>query len=180
MRRPHRRGHGHKRPQLSRRHEFWLYCSFGLLLISGAGWLASHYVFPRSGPFGAVANPAEAWWLRLHGAAMIGFLVAFGALLPGHVSRNWRAHLHRRTGGVNVALVTALALSGYGLYYLVGDQARAWTSLLHWGTGLLWMAALALHVILGKRRAASLQHPLRNGPGRKAQHPVRAELHRQT
>ena len=140
------------RPRLSRRQEFWLYLCTAALLLSGLGWLGSHYLFRSSEPFGEIANPAEVWWLRLHGAAVIGFLIAFGALLPGHVTQNWRIREHRGTGGWNVALIVWLALSGYGLYYAVGDATHAWISLLHWGVGLLWLVALVWHVILGKRR----------------------------
>ena len=50
-----------------------------------------------------------------------------------------------------VILVAVLALSGYGLYYLVDDTARAWTSAAHWSLGLLAAAALVLHASLGKR-----------------------------
>src|SRR5579872_6312556 len=117
MKRRHRLGA--LRLRLSRRHEVWLYLSSATLLLSGLGWLCSHFLLRSSGPFGAIANPAEAWWLRLHGAAVIGFLIAFGALLPGHVVQNWRAQVHRGTGGSNVVLIVLLALSGYGLYYAV-------------------------------------------------------------
>lgn len=177
-----KRRHRHRAipPRLSHRHEFWLYLSSGALLLSGLGWLCSHFLWRSSGPFGAVANPAEAWWLRLHGAAVIGFLIAFGALLPGHVVQNWGARLHRATGGSNVALIVLLALSGYGLYYVVGDRMHAWISVLHWGVGLLWLAALAWHVILGKRRVASLQTHRMQKPGcdRARQRPAQASLHR--
>ncbi len=47
-----------------------------------------------------------------------------------------------------------LALSGYGLYYLVDDRQRAVTSALHWVVGLTAGVALTVHVVLGKRLAA--------------------------
>jgi hypothetical protein len=167
-------------PRLSRRHEFWLYVSSAALLLSGLGWLCSHFLLRGSSPFGAIANPAEAWWMRLHGAAVIVFLIAFGALLPGHVVQNWGTRLHRGTGGSNVALIVLLALSGYGLYYVVSDQAHTWISVLHWSIGLLWLAALVVHVVLGKRRVASLHaHRLHTGQfDRALERPVRASLHR--
>ena len=92
--------------------------------------------------------------MRLHGAGVIGFLVVFGALVPGHVVQNWRQRVNRYSGLIVVLIVTALALSGYGLYYLVDDRQRVVTSALHWLVGLTASVALTVHVVLGKRLAA--------------------------
>ena len=91
----------------------------------------------------------------MHGAAVIGFLLAFGALLTIHVPHNWRRHLHRGSGLFLVLAVSLLALSGYGLYYLVSDSSRAWISVLHWAIGLLAAAGLAVHIVLAKRRESA-------------------------
>ncbi len=136
----------------SHQHQRWLYLSGALLLLSGAGWLLSHYGQRASGAFGDMPRPAEVWWLRLHGAAVIGFLLAFGALLTIHVPHNWRRNLHRPSGLFLVLCVGLLALSGYGLYYLVSDSGRAWISVLHWAVGLLAAAGLGVHIVLAKRR----------------------------
>ena len=147
----------HPRPsqRLSRRQERWLYGTAGVLLASGLGWLISHYLLVVHGPFGDAPHPSEIWWLRLHGAAMIGFLVAFGALLPGHAVRNWRGGFNRGSGLAVVIVAAVLAVSGYGLYYIVGDEWRARVSLIHWVVGLAAAVALGVHVVLGKRAAAA-------------------------
>jgi hypothetical protein len=129
-----------------------LYFSGALLLLSGVGWLIGHYGLRAPGAFGDTPHPSEVWWLRLHGAAVIGFLLAFGALLTIHVPHNWRRHLHRSSGLFLVLCVSLLALSGYGLYYLVGDLGRAWISVLHWAVGLLAAAGLGVHILLAKQR----------------------------
>jgi hypothetical protein len=129
--------------------------SGALLLLSGAGWLVSRYALRAPGPFGDVPHPSEVWWLRVHGAAVIGFLLTFGALLTIHVPHNWRRHLHRGSGLFLVLCVSLLALSGYGLYYLVSDSSRAWISLLHWAIGLLAAAGLAVHIVVAKRRESA-------------------------
>src|SRR5258705_12706580 len=132
-----RRHHGHARVQhrLRRRHERFLYLTGAMLLLSGAGWLVAHYLLRAPGAFGAGPRPSEPWWMRLHGAAVIGFLVVFGALLPGHVVRNWRHRVNRYSGLAVVIAVILLALSGYGLYYLVDDRQRALARGLHWTGG---------------------------------------------
>jgi hypothetical protein len=151
-----RRRHGPARVphRLSRRHERYLYLTGALLLLSGSGWLVAHYLLRSPAAFGAGPHPAEPWLMRLHGAAVIGFLVAFGALLPGHVVQNWRRRVNRYSGLTMVIAVSLLALTGYGLYYLVDERLRAATSALHWVAGLAASAALVLHLVLGKRLAA--------------------------
>ena len=151
-----RRRHGFARVQqrLSRRHELYLYLTGTLLLLSGVGWLIAHYWLRTPGAYGAAPHPSEAWWMRLHGAAVIGFLVVFGALFPGHIVQNWRQRINRYSGLTVVVVVSLLAVSGYGLYYLVDDRQRAVSSALHWAVGLLASGALLVHVMLGKRLAA--------------------------
>jgi cation transport ATPase len=137
--------------QLSRQHRRWLYLTGALLWASGVAWLINHYFFKVAGEFADAPQPSEAWWLRLHGAAMIGFLIAFGALLPVHVLHGWRQRRNRRSGVMMLVIVGALALSGYGLYYAGDERLRPWISATHWVIGLAVSAALLLHVILGRR-----------------------------
>jgi|GEM_PF-390833 hypothetical protein len=152
MRRRHRPARIQQR--LSRRHERFLYLTGSLLLLSGIGWLIGHYFLRVPAEFGGAAHPSEAWWMRLHGAAVIAFLVVFGALLPGHVVQNWRQRVNRYSGLSMVIVVVLLALSGYGLYYLVDERLRAVISMTHWLVGLTAFIALVTHVVLGKRMAA--------------------------
>jgi hypothetical protein len=147
-------GHPHLQHRPSPRHLRWLYVLSGLLLASGVGWLTGRYGLRASGPYGEVPHPSEVWWLRLHGAAAMGLLIAFGALLPGHVAHNWRRRIHYRTGLFLVVSVAWLALTGYGLYYLVSDRLRSLISVAHWGVGLSSVFALVAHVVLSYRRAA--------------------------
>jgi len=137
--------------RLSRRHERWLYVMGGLLVVSGVGWLLSHYVLPHHGEFADAPSPAEPWWMRLHGAALIGFLTAFGALLPGHAVRGWRRRMNHRTGMFMIVVVSLLALTGYGLYYVGDETTRPWISIIHWAVGLAATAGLVVHAVLGKR-----------------------------
>ena len=150
-----RRRHGTPVQQrLSRRHELFIYATASLLLISGGGWLFGHYLLNAPGAFGSAAHPSEAWWMRLHGAAVMAFLVTFGAMLPGHVVQNWQRGYNRASGLSIVIVAAVLAASGYGLYYLVDDRAHAIISVLHWVVGFAAGGLLLLHLTLGKRLAA--------------------------
>jgi len=136
-------------------HRRWLYVCSALLLTSGAGWLVAHYLLHGRGDFPGAPHPSEVWWLRLHGAAAMGFLVTFGMVLTHHVRSGWRQHVNRTSGVVNIVTICALAVSAYGLYYIVDDRARAYISITHWVVGLVAAVALPVHVVLGRRLAAT-------------------------
>jgi cation transport ATPase len=146
----------HSRPRdirLSREHERWVYGVGTVLLISGLLWLMFHYFITVHGPFGEEAHPLTSWWLRLHGAAAMAFLIVFGTLFPVHVRRAWQVRANRYTGLALFALVTVLVVSGYGLYYASSEELRPWISVIHWGIGLLGLPMLAIHIVAGKRRS---------------------------
>jgi len=150
----HHRAHGRPvalRAPLSRRHRSWLYLCSVLLFASGAGWLMAHYGL-RSAELVAqdAPHPSEVWFMRLHGAALLGFLIAFGALLPEHVLHGWRHRLNRISGVSMIGLVVALTLTGYALYYAGGDAMRRWASVIHWSIGLASAAILIWHILRGR------------------------------
>jgi hypothetical protein len=152
---PTHRAHHHRpfalRAPLSRRHRRWLYLCSTLLFATGAGWLFAHFAL-RSEDLVAegLPHPSELWWMRLHGAALLGFLIAFGALLPEHVLHGWRHRLNRVSGVTVISIVSALTLTGYGLYYASGDRFRQWVSVLHWCLGLMAAAVLIWHIVRGR------------------------------
>jgi cation transport ATPase len=148
----------HHRPsgvRLSPSHERWVLSLSVALLISGALWLVFDYFISVPGEFGERRHPLEVWWLRVHGAAAIAFLIVLGTMLPIHIRRAWQLRRNYRTGGVMLSVVTVLVITGYGLYYASGENLRIWISAVHWGIGLFGMAALILHVLIGKRNAAN-------------------------
>jgi hypothetical protein len=126
---------------LGRRQKIWLYGLTSLLWLSGTLWL----LLPDG-------HPIRPLWMRMHGAAAMGFLMAFGALLLQHVPRGWKEGDQRPSGGPLVAVCGLMILTGWGLYYLADETLRHWTALLHWIPGLLFPALLLLHVRLGKNR----------------------------
>jgi len=122
------------------------------LLITGVLWLVFHYFVIVQRDFGESRHPMEGWWLRLHGATAMAFLVVLGSLLPVHIDRAWRSRKIRRTGVAVICIVIALVLTGYGLYYAGSEELRPWISAIHWGVGLIGAPALTLHVLVGKPR----------------------------
>jgi hypothetical protein len=136
---------------LSRRHQAWIYVTFGVLFFSGALWLAAHFALRGKGEFGETMSPLEPWSLKLHGAAAMLFLVLLGTLLPVHVRRAWNGRKARAQGALLLSLNGVLIVSGYALYYLAGEESRWIVSPLHWVVGLLLPVSLAWHVWEGRR-----------------------------
>lgn len=161
--------HPHGRPssiRLSPTHERWVIGTGIALLASGVLWLVFHYFVTVRGEFGDTPHPLEIWWLRLHGAAAMAFLVVLGTVLPVHVRRAWDLRRNYRTG-LGVLLVTAvLLLTGYALYYVASEQLRPWLSCIHWVVGLVGLPALIVHVFRGRQtsgRRASIRSRHRRG-----------------
>lgn len=125
--------------------------SGGLLWVTGTTWLLLHHFFQVEGEFGPEANPAEPWLLRLHGAAMLAALLGAGSLLVVHVWRGWTYRSQRMLGSVLTAIVGALIMSGYLLYYVTDDGVRSIVSLLHWIVGIAILPLFVLHYRQGKR-----------------------------
>jgi hypothetical protein len=134
---------------LSPFHRRCAYVVLCLLFLSGLAHYVLHGWFTVQGDFGPEPNPGESWMLRLHGAAAMLGLVVLGSLLSQHIERFWRLRRNRLAGGLFLGCTLLLIASGYGLYYLGGEQARAWCRQLHIVIGLLALPAFAAHLWRG-------------------------------
>ena len=139
------------RVTLSPRHQGWIYATLAVLFATGALWLVAKRWLATPGEFGETTSPLAPLAMQAHGAAAMVFLVLLGTLLQGHVRQAWNARRSRVTGGGMLAGVALLVASGYGLYYLGGEETRAAVSLLHWVVGLVLPAWLVWHVRAAKR-----------------------------
>lgn len=108
------------------------------LLATGLGWELFDRFIVVTTELGPMKHPAEAWILRAHGAAALLSVFVFGQLYSSHVRPSWRAGRKRGTGGVLVAVIALLILSGYLLYYAGGEELRDLASQSHF-----WLGAIA-------------------------------------
>ena len=115
------------------------------LWLSGALWLACHYLLERPGEFGVTVHPLEPLWLALHGAFAFLALWAFGLLWGAHIAPGWSGGRRRASGAWLVGGVIWMSATGYLLYYLGNEHARSAASLLHWSVGLACPALFATH-----------------------------------
>lgn len=115
--------------------------------LTGALWLLFDYFFKREGPLGIVPHPLESWWLTLHGASAFAAVWAFGWLWNAHIAKGWGTGRKRPSGGLLVATLAWLTLSGYLLYYVGHEDVRAIISVLHWSSGLVCPIPFLVHRI---------------------------------
>jgi len=131
-------------------HRRLTYAVCGLVYASGVLWLLFHYGVTAHNDFGPARHPLESWWLQLHGAAAMGFLIVLGSLLPGHIGEAWRLRRNFSTGVVMLAATAFLVVTGWGLYYLGSETLRAWLGVGHWVIGAAGAPLLVLHRLLGR------------------------------
>lgn len=121
------------------------------LLLSGATWLLLHYFGQIDGEFGPEINPFEPWMMKLHGLFLIPALLGIGAMFVAHIPKGWN-HKEQRVLGISLgAALLGLTSSGYLLYYAGGETLRAWTSMIHWTTGLIMPVIFVWHYWNGDR-----------------------------
>ncbi len=136
---------------LGSRRKITLYALSALLWVSGALWLYLKYFSQGQGEFGTETHPAQPMWLKIHGAAAMGFLMIFGSLLIHHVPPGWRQKSQRPSGAILLTTCALLILTGWGLYYLGDEGLRDWTSVIHWGLGVFFPALIVIHVVFARR-----------------------------
>jgi peptidoglycan/LPS O-acetylase OafA/YrhL len=130
--------------RLSRPLKAAVHVSFGVLLLTGGGWMLAQRHLDQ-----------EAWetiprlLLKIHGGAAMAALLVLGAL-GTHVKRGWNAGKNRLTGALLIAVNAFLIASGYGLYYIGGEELREWLSRWHAWIGLGTFVLLPAHVIAGR------------------------------
>ena len=124
-----------------------------MLFLTGAAWLVAHTWLHVEGEFGDMPHPLERWSLQAHGAIAMLFLMALGSLIRGHIRAGWRAKRSRLSGATMVAASAALIVSGWCLYYVGNEEARALISQAHWLLGLAGPIIIGAHV-LGRRSVA--------------------------
>lgn len=149
MARPPRPIAPHHAHRLVRWQRLALYLTGGLLLLTGAAWLAIHYSIGAGA--GELPHPIEAWLLRLHGLLAFAGLFVLGVLAAGHIPQGWRlSHRRRwegqRSSGVLLCAIGALlALSGYVLFYFAPESVRPALGWAHAFVGLTMAVLIASH-----------------------------------
>ncbi len=130
--------------RLSKTLQAAVYTTFGLLLLTGAGWMIADRHRDE-----AAWQEWPAFLLKIHGAAAMVALLVLGALVL-HIKRGWAAKVNRWSGASVIALNVFLVVTGYGLYYAGDENLRARLSRWHAWIGLGTLLILPLHIFWGR------------------------------
>jgi hypothetical protein len=122
------------------------------MFVTGATWLIADWL--KSTPDTEIWQTTAAWLLTVHGGGAMATLLLFGALIPVHAHRAWRAGRNRASGAVMIALGSVLVATSFGLYYTGSETLRPWISDIHIAAGFCLPAFLIVHVALGRRTAS--------------------------
>lgn len=87
--------------------------------------------------------------LIVHGFAAYFFVLLFGAMMPNHIKAGWKNKRNRVSGGLMVAVMSLLLISGLFLYY--GNETRDAALWVHWVIGSSLVLLFPLHFIRGRR-----------------------------
>ncbi|HEV2650728.1 MAG TPA: hypothetical protein VGU69_05690 [Rhizomicrobium sp.] len=133
--------------KLSRTRRAIVYLAGAGLWVTGAAWLVLHYFCVRKTDFGPQPHPLEYWSRAAHGLFGFFSLWVLGLLWAAHIVGGWQSTRRRITGLATAAVLGALIVSGYLLYYVGDDRLLAWTSLIHWAIGLSLPVVFLAHRI---------------------------------
>ena len=89
--------------------------------------------------------------MKLHGAGAMIALFFVGSVMNSHIRRAIKAGRNLESGWSMIAVLLALVITGYGLYYLASENSRPIWSAVHWIIGLAFPLVLILHIVLGKK-----------------------------
>jgi hypothetical protein len=140
---------------------FATYATFAALLATGAAWLLADQF--KDGEGGESWQILAANLLMFHGGIAMIALVLFGALMPLHLQRSWRAGRNRATGTIMVATNAILIVTAFALYYAGSDALRIVVADIHIAAGFALPALIATHIVLG-RRSRELAGQFRSRP----------------
>jgi hypothetical protein len=128
---------------------FAIYAAFGVLFLTGAGWLVADWQKDISTD--EIWQQSVAYLLMVHGGAAMVTLLLLGALIPVHVMRAWRSRKNRVSGSAMVTFNAVLIVTAFGLYYLGSETLRPWMSWIHIGAGFSLSLLFPFHIFWGRR-----------------------------
>ncbi|MBC7786331.1 MAG: hypothetical protein H7Z18_02495 [Methylophilaceae bacterium] len=99
--------------------------------------------------------------LVAHGISAYLFVLLFGAVIPTHIRAAWKVKRNRISGGLMIAVLLLLLISGLFLYY--ADETRDVALWVHWVIGGGLILLFPFHFIAGRRaNYLALKHHQKN------------------
>lgn len=138
--------------KLSRADRWLLYVTFGLLWVTGIGWLILDTWFAVPGEFGLTPHAWTAPMLLVHGVFAVPTIGLIGWIAARHSVPQWKARQRRNSGGLFAATLSVLSVSGFALFFLINEAGQRATARLHEWIGVLFTLFVLEHWHFGRRR----------------------------
>jgi FAD:protein FMN transferase len=137
--------------------EAWLlHASTVALTITGIAYAWMRYLLEPMDPFSVVNHPLEPHMLSAHILFAPVLVVAFGAILHGHILFKIAAGsaTARRSGLILIPTFAVMVISGY-LLQVIASDFRKTLVIAHLGSGFVWIIIYAAHQVasFAQRRA---------------------------
>lgn len=145
--------------RLSRRISAALLATLAALWLSGALWLALHYLFAQADEFGIVRHPLEAPVVLAHGVMALLALFLLGWFAGRHAGA---AGSGRRiaSGWLLTFLLAVLVVAGCAQLFVTSAEFQPALAVLHWALGLALLLPLLVH---SRRASAASRERAANG-----------------
>ncbi len=129
-----------------------MFAFIALSWVTGVTFFVLNRWVEIEGEFGPEKHPAQATFLKVHGAAAFLMMIGYGYLLATHIPAGYKSQRQRVLGLSLVAAQGFLILTAYGLYYIGGADFRALVGYAHASVGFIFPLLLAAHIVTGKTR----------------------------
>jgi hypothetical protein len=134
------------------RYRTWLFAFILLSWITGVTFFILNRWVEIEGEFGPEKHPAQAIFLKVHGASAFLMMISYGYLLATHIPAGYKSKRQRFLGLCLVGAQGFLILTAYGLYYVGGENFHSVIGYAHASVGFIFPFLLATHVITGARK----------------------------
>ncbi len=128
----------------------WLFLFILVSWVTGVTFFILNRWVEIEGEFGPEKHPAQATFLKVHGAAAFLMMITYGYLLATHVPAGYRSKRQRVLGLSLVAAQGFLILTAYGLYYVGGEDFHVLIGYAHASVGFLFPFLLVTHIVTGR------------------------------
>lgn len=129
-----------------------LHASVIAITVTGAAFAIMKYAMKSDDPFAVINHPWQPGMLAAHVIAAPFAVFAFGWIFGDHI---WPSLTGRRpnrpTGVASMLLIVPMALTGYFLQVVTGEQAHHWIGVAHWVTSGLFIVSYAAHLAFKPR-----------------------------
>ena len=125
--------------------------------LSGLVYAVMKYLMSPVDPYAVVNHPLQPWVLDAHVLSAPVLILAVGLIARDHILYQLRRAANgqgRRSGALALWCLLPMMSTGYLTQVFTNETARLVCVVVHLTTGVLYLAAFAVHLVISRRIAA--------------------------